>query len=106
MKNVKSVKSVKRMKNMKSKQQEQHKKLSEMQKTMKPSEILTEAEEWAHTIEIIEPLTGKGGVANTCEEGIEEGIEVFYGNPDGSDDTVLSAEEFDKRFEITAIIDK
>ena len=96
MKNMKSVK------NMKSKQQEQHKKLSEMQKTMKPSEILTEAEEWAHTIEIAESLTGKGGVANTCEEGIA----VFYGNPDGSDDTVISAEEFDKRFEITAIIDK
>ena len=91
------------MKNMKNKQ---HKQLSEMQKTMKPSEILTAAEKWAHTIEIIEPLTGKAGVANTCEEGIEEGIEVFYGNPDGSDDTVISAEEFDKRFEITAIIDK
>ena len=79
-----------------------NKQLSEMQKTMKPSEILTEAEEWAHTIEIIEPLTGKAGVANTCEEGIA----VFYGNPDGSDDTVLSVAEFDTRFEITAVIDK
>lgn len=64
------------------------------------SEILIEAEETAHTIEIREILTGQEGVANTCEQGIA----VFYGNRDGSDDAIISAEEFDRRFEITAIL--
>ena len=65
-------------------------------------ETLIEAEKTAHTIEIREILTGKEGVANTCKYGIA----VFYGADDGSDDTIISPEEFNQRFEITAIIDK
>ncbi len=63
-------------------------------------ETLVEAEKTAHTIEIREISTGKDGVANTCEDGIA----VFYGADDGSDDTIISPEEFNQRFEITAII--
>ena len=65
-------------------------------------ETLIEAEKTAHTIEIREISTGKEGMANTCEDGIA----VYYGADDGSDDTIISPEEFSKRFEITAIIDE
>ncbi|MBQ7490318.1 MAG: hypothetical protein IJT51_07365 [Bacteroidales bacterium] len=62
---------------------------------------LVEAEETAHTIEIRENSTGKSGVANTCDDGVA----VFYGADDGSDDKVISPEEFNRCFEITAILD-
>ena len=65
-------------------------------------ETLIEAEKTAHTIEIREISTGKEGVANTCKHGIA----VYYGADDGSDDTIISQEEFNQRFEITAIIDE
>ena len=63
-------------------------------------EQLVAAEPHCHTIEIIEPSTGKEGVANTTPDGVA----VFYGAEDGSDDTVISADEFSARFEITAMI--
>lgn len=61
---------------------------------------LVEAEETAHTIEIKETATGKTGVANSCADGVE----LFYGADDGSDDKVISPEDFRRYFEITAII--
>ncbi|MCD7785750.1 MAG: hypothetical protein LUH18_09325 [Oscillospiraceae bacterium] len=64
-------------------------------------EKLVEAESYAHTIEIIEPATGKTGVANTTEDGVA----LFYGADDGSDDKVISKEEFSENFRITAIIE-
>ena len=56
----------------------------------------------AGTIEIRERATGKTGVANSTQDGQ---VAVFYGNNDGSDDIVVTPEEFNERFEITAIID-
>ena len=58
------------------------------------------AEQTCHTIEIREKTTGKEGVANTCVEGVE----LYYGADDGSDDKVVSAEEFSRDFVITAMI--
>ena len=58
------------------------------------------AEQECHTIEIREKATGKEGVASTCAEGVE----LFYGADDGSDDKVVTAEEFSRDFEITAMI--
>ena len=63
---------------------------------------LIAAETIAETIEIRERATGKTGVANSTRDGR---VAVFYGNSDGSDDTVLSPEVFSERFEITAIND-
>ena len=62
---------------------------------------LIAAETIAETIEIRERATGKTGVANSTRDGR---VAVFYGNPDGSDDAVLSPEAFSERFEITAVI--
>ena len=59
-------------------------------------ERLREAEKTCHTIEIREKATGKEGVANTCPDGVA----LFYGADDGSDDKVVSAEEFNRDFEI------
>jgi len=58
------------------------------------------AEQTCRTIEIREKATGKEGVANSCTDGVE----LFYGADDGSDDKVVSVEEFNRDFEITAII--
>ena len=58
------------------------------------------AEQSCHTIENREKATGKEGVANSCAKGVE----LFYGADDGSDDKVVSAEEFSREFEITAMI--
>jgi hypothetical protein len=58
------------------------------------------AEQTCHTIEIQEKATGKKGVANSCEDGVE----LFYGADDGSDDKIISAEDFNRDFEITEII--
>lgn len=58
------------------------------------------AEASCHTIEIREKATGKEGIANTCAEGVE----LFYGADDGSDDKTVSSEEFSRDFVITAII--
>lgn len=58
------------------------------------------AEQSCHTIEIRERATGKEGVANSCAEGVE----VYYGADDGSDDKTVSIEEFNRDFEITAMI--
>lgn len=58
----------------------------------------------AHTIEVKKVETGKkGGVANTCGR---NQVAVFYGNDDGSDDAIISAEAFNRRFKITNIIMK
>ena len=64
---------------------------------------LIAAETIAETIEIRERATGKTGVANSTRDGR---VAVFYGNPDGSDDTVLTPEVFSERFGITAIINE
>ena len=61
---------------------------------------LVMAEASCHTIEIREKATGKEGVANTCADGVE----LWYGADDGSDDKTVSAEEFSWDFEITAMI--
>ena len=53
-----------------------------------------------HTIEIREKATGKEGVANSCKDGVE----LFYGADDGSDDKVVSPEVFNREFEIIAIV--
>ena len=63
-------------------------------------EKLAFAEKDCHTIEIRERASGKTGVANTCTGGVA----VFYGKDDGSDDRVISPEEFSRDFEITALI--
>ena len=54
------------------------------------------AEQTSHTIEIREKATGKEGVANSCADGVE----LFYGNEDGSDDKTVSPEEFSRYFHI------
>ena len=61
---------------------------------------LVSAETHAHTIEIVEKSTGKRGVANTCADGVA----VFYGSDDGSDDKTISPEEFNRMFIITDIL--
>ena len=58
------------------------------------------AEQTYHTIEIREKVTGKEGVANTCAEGGA----LYYGADDCSDDKTVSIEEFNRNFEITAMI--
>ena len=58
------------------------------------------AEQSCHTIEIREKATGKEGVANSCVDGVE----LFYGADDGSDDKVISIDEFNRDWEITACI--
>ena len=58
------------------------------------------AEQTCHTIEIREKATGKEGVANTCPDGVE----VWYGADDGSDDKTVTPEEFSRDFEVTAAI--
>ena len=63
-------------------------------------EKLVLAEASCHTVEIREKATGKEGVANTCASGVE----VWYGADDGSDDKVVSPEDFSRDFEITARI--
>ena len=62
---------------------------------------LIEAEKTCHTIEIVETATGKTGVANTADDG---NVQVFYGADDGSDDKTISPAEFNRDFEITAMI--
>ncbi len=61
---------------------------------------LIEAEKTCHTIEIREKGTGKTGVANSSADGVE----LFYGADDGSDDKTISPTEFNRDFEITAMI--
>ena len=61
---------------------------------------LIRAEQIAHTVEIMKMQTGKLGVANTCSLGVA----VFYGAIDGSDDTILTPQEFNQCFKITAAI--
>ncbi len=58
------------------------------------------AERIAHTVEIVEPETGKKGVAATHPDGVA----VFYGADDGSDDKVFTPVEFEHRFKVTAAI--
>ena len=58
------------------------------------------AEQSCHTIEILEKATGKEGVANSCADGVE----LFYGADDGSDDKTVSIEVFNSDFEIVAMI--
>jgi len=47
-------------------------------------------------VEIRERSTGKTGVANTYRAGVA----VYYGLDDGSDDKVISREEFNREFEV------
>jgi len=61
---------------------------------------LTLGELLGHTVEIREKSSGKKGVANTCESGVQ----VFYGAEDGSDDKVVSTAAFNREFMITAVI--
>ena len=61
---------------------------------------LIRAERIAHTVEIVERLTGKKGVATTCNNGVA----VFYGADDGSDDTVVSPRIFNQDFKVIAAI--
>ena len=63
-------------------------------------EKLVLAEQICHTIEIKEKATGKEGVANTSEKGVE----LFYGALDGSDDKTVDIETFNHDFEITRTI--
>ena len=58
------------------------------------------AEQTCHTIEIKEKKTGKEGVANSCAEGVE----LFYGAEDGSDDKTVDIDTFNRDFTITAMI--
>ena len=58
------------------------------------------AEQSCHTIEIREKATGKEGVAASCPEGVE----LFYGDDDGSDDKVVDIDTFNREFEITAMV--
>ena len=67
---------------------------------MTPYSTLVSAEQTCHTIEIREVATGKTGVANTQGDMVA----VFYGAADGSDDKVITAEQFNRLFEITACI--
>ena len=67
---------------------------------MNEYEKLVLADKICHTIEVREKATGKEGVANTCEHGVQ----VFYGAYDGSDDKTISPDEFSRDFEITAEI--
>lgn len=67
---------------------------------MTPYNALVSAEQTCHTIEIREVATGKEGVANTAGDMVA----VFYGADDGSDDKVITAEEFNRDFEITSCI--
>jgi hypothetical protein len=65
-------------------------------------EKLITAERTCHTIEIREKATGKEGVANSCADGVE----LFYGADDGSDDKVVDMEIFNSEFEITSVISR
>ena len=67
---------------------------------MNEYEKLVWAEKFYHTIEVREKATGKIGIANTCEQGVQ----VFYGANDGSDDKTISPDVFSRGFEITAEI--
>lgn len=67
---------------------------------MTPYSRLVLAEQTCHTIEVREIVTGKEGVANSDGDHVA----VFYGADDGSDDKVITAEEFNRDFEITATI--
>ena len=67
---------------------------------MTPYSTLVSVEQTCHTIEIREIATGKEGVANTAGDMVA----VFYGADDGSDDKVITAEQFNREFEITACI--
>ena len=67
---------------------------------MTPYSKLVSAERTCHTIEIREKATGKEGVAGTQGDMVA----VFYGADDGSDDKVITAEQFNSEFEITACI--
>ena len=58
------------------------------------------AEQSCHTVEIREKATGKEGVANSCADGVE----LFYGADDGSDDKTVSIDVFNSDFEIVAMI--
>lgn len=65
-------------------------------------EKLAAAEAIAHTVEIEETATGMVGVANTTAAGK---VAVFYGAEDGSDDKIVTPEEFSRNFYITGIIE-
>ena len=62
---------------------------------------LLEAEKTCHTIEVRLKATGEEGVAGS--QGPDR-VAVFYGADDGSDDKVITAEEFNRDWEITACI--
>ena len=61
---------------------------------------LLEAEKTCHTIEVRLKITGDEGDANSQGDGVM----VFYSADDGSDDKFITAEEFNRDWEITACI--
>ena len=58
------------------------------------------AEQSCHTVLIREKQTGKEGVANSCPDGVE----LFYGADDGSDDRTVDIETFNSDFEVIGMI--
>lgn len=58
------------------------------------------AEQAYQIIEIRERATGKEGIANSCAGGVE----VFYGEADGSDDKMVDPDSFNRDFEIVGFI--
>ena len=67
---------------------------------MTPYSKLITAEQTCHTIEVRLKATGEEGVAGSQGDRVA----VFYGADDGSDDKVISIEEFNRDWEITACI--
>ena len=68
---------------------------------MTPYSRLILAEQTCHTIEVRLKATGEEGVAGSQDP---DRVAVFYGADDGSDDKVITAEEFNRDWEITACI--
>lgn len=69
---------------------------------MSEYEILKAAELYFETIGIRENSTGKTGIANTSGEGVA----VFYGADDGSEDKTVTPEEFSRDFTITDMAER
>ena len=81
-------------------QQREYKLKNRRETRMTADEQLLETE-WTlniQTVEFQDIYIGKEGVANTCDSGM---VSVLYGAYDGSDDANITADEFNRRFEIT-----
>ena len=63
---------------------------------------LTNGEEMgASTVEIKMRGTNTYGVAVSTDD---DRVAVYYGNDDGSDDKIISVEEFNKNWQVTSIL--